>query len=160
MTLLSGLMRSLVRVTAATPPNYEVHTPNAVAAARGTTFDTYYTNNTRRRGFKSCREFTDVQDFDGVVAVRSLANPSSPTVQLHSGQKTTVPCGLVLLPASSLAAISAGGAGGLSTATVAAASLGGVAVVTGGVVGSYAGVGGFSSNSPPPPAKNAATPTR
>ena len=35
VSLLSGLVRSLVRSTPGTPPNFEVHTPNAVASARG-----------------------------------------------------------------------------------------------------------------------------
>jgi hypothetical protein len=152
LTLMGGLVRSLVRVAAGTAPNYEVHTPNAVASARGTTYDTYYTNNTPRPGFPSCKEFTDVLDYDGVVEVRSLANPTSPAIELHSGQKTTVPCGLALLPASGLAAISTGSAaGGLSTAAIAAASAGSFAAVTGGVVGGYAGAGGFSSSSSPAP---------
>jgi hypothetical protein len=34
LSLLNGLVRSLVRTTPGTPPNYEVHTPNAVASAR------------------------------------------------------------------------------------------------------------------------------
>jgi hypothetical protein len=163
LTLMSGLVRSLVRVAAGTAPNYEVHTPNAVASARGTTYDTYYTNNTRRPGFPNCKEFTDVLDYDGIVAVSSLTNPTSPTIQLHSGQKTTVPCGLALSPASSLAAISTGtAAGGLSTATIAGASLGTFAIVTGGVVGGYAGAGGFStssSSSPAPVSKKPITPS-
>jgi hypothetical protein len=146
ITLLSGLVRSLVRVAAAGSPNYEVHTPNAVAAARGTTYDTYYTNTTSRPGFKGCREFSDVLDYDGIVAVSSLANPTSPTVELHSGQRTTVPCGLAVLPASSLAAAGTG----IGAASVAAASLGGVAVITGGVLGGYAGAGGFNGGPPPP----------
>jgi hypothetical protein len=161
VTLLQGLARSLVRVAAGTSPNYEVHTPNAVASARGTTYDTYYTNNTSRPAYKTCKEFTDVLDYDGTVAVRSLSNPSSPTVVLHSGQKTTVPCALAVLPAAALGALQTTG---LGTATVAAASLGAVAVVSGGVVGGYAAAGGFSSggSSPPPtsaPAKVAITPT-
>jgi ferric-dicitrate binding protein FerR (iron transport regulator) len=39
VTLLSGLVRALVRVSAGDAPNFEVHTPNAVASARGTMFD-------------------------------------------------------------------------------------------------------------------------
>jgi ferric-dicitrate binding protein FerR (iron transport regulator) len=163
LTLMGGLVRSLVRVAAGTAPNYEVHTPNAVASARGTTYDTYYTNNTPRPGFPSCKEFTDVLDYDGVVEVRSLTNPTSPAVELHSGQKTTVPCGLALLPASALAAISTGSAaaGGLSTAAIAAASAGSFAAVTGGVVGGIAGAGGFSSSSssPAPVSKKPLTPS-
>jgi len=164
VTLVSGLVRSLVRVTAGTPPNYEVHTPNAVASARGTTYDTYYTNNTSRPGFKGCKEFSDVLNFDGIVDVRSLANPSSPTVELHSGQKTTVPCGLAVLPATALSAIGFGGTGGgagLGAGAVAASSLGGVAVVGGAVAGGVAGAGGFSSSSPSPaaPVQTSITPS-
>jgi hypothetical protein len=42
VSLLSGMVRSLVRSTPGTPPNFEVHTPNAVASARGTNFDVDY----------------------------------------------------------------------------------------------------------------------
>jgi len=42
VTLLGGLVRSLVRVAAGAAPNFEVNTPNAVAAARGTKFDVSY----------------------------------------------------------------------------------------------------------------------
>ena len=42
VTLLSGLVRSLVKVSSGSPPNFEVHTPNAIAAARGTMFDVSY----------------------------------------------------------------------------------------------------------------------
>ena len=42
VTLLGGLVRSFVRVAAGAVPNFEVHTPNAVAAARGTQFDVSY----------------------------------------------------------------------------------------------------------------------
>jgi hypothetical protein len=146
VTLLSGLVRSLVRVTAGTPPNYDVHTPNAVAAARGTTYDTNFTSNTSRPAYKNCKEFTDIAVYDGTVAVSSLANPSSPTVEVHSGQKTTVPCGLAVLPATALAAT----AGGLGTGTIAAATVGALGVIGGGVVGGIAGTGGFGGDSPPP----------
>ena len=42
ITLLTGLVRSLVKVSASGTPNFEVHTPNAVASARGTMFDVSY----------------------------------------------------------------------------------------------------------------------
>jgi hypothetical protein len=42
VSLLGGMVRSLVRSTAGTPPNFEVHTPNAVASARGTSYDVDY----------------------------------------------------------------------------------------------------------------------
>ncbi|HKV53302.1 MAG TPA: FecR family protein [Candidatus Binataceae bacterium] len=153
-TLLSGLVRSLVRVTAGTPPNYEVRTPNAVASARGTTYDTH-TDTQERKGYKDCREFTDVFDYDGVVDVSSLDNPSSPTVELHSGQMTTVPCGLFVEPANSITAATAtggvAGAGGAGTGLAPFAYVaGGMAFVAAGTIGGYAGAGGFSSSSTPP----------
>jgi hypothetical protein len=161
VTLMDGLVRSLVRVSAGNAPNYEVHTPNAVASARGTTYDTYYTNRASRPGFKNCKEFSDVLDFDGVVAVSSLANPTSPSVELHSGQKTTVPCGLAALPATSLSAIGGSATtGGLGVGAVAGASVGGAAVVSGAVVGSIAASGGFSSPATTSSQKSAITPTQ
>jgi hypothetical protein len=45
VSLLTGMVRSLVRSTAGTPPNFEVLTPNAVASARGTSFDVDYRRN-------------------------------------------------------------------------------------------------------------------
>ena len=42
VTPLNGPVRSLVKVSSGSPPNFEVHTPNAVAAARGTMFDVSY----------------------------------------------------------------------------------------------------------------------
>lgn len=42
MSLLNGMVRSLVRSTPGKPPNFEVHTPNAVASARGTSFEVDY----------------------------------------------------------------------------------------------------------------------
>ena len=42
VTLLKGLVRSLVKVSSGRPPNFEVHTPNAVASARVTMFDVSY----------------------------------------------------------------------------------------------------------------------
>jgi hypothetical protein len=45
VTLLDGLVRSLVKVAPGHPPNFEVHTPNAVASARGTMFEVAYHKN-------------------------------------------------------------------------------------------------------------------
>jgi hypothetical protein len=50
VTLVGGLVRSLVRFTAGTPPNFEVNTPNAVVSARGTTYDTNYQSGATRPG--------------------------------------------------------------------------------------------------------------
>ena len=42
VTLLNGVVRSLVKFGPGSLPNFEVHTPNAVASARGTMFDVSY----------------------------------------------------------------------------------------------------------------------
>ncbi|HJU09611.1 MAG TPA: hypothetical protein VJ728_01980, partial [Candidatus Binataceae bacterium] len=139
-----------------TTPNYEVHTPNAVAAARGTFFDTFYTNNAVRPGFNGCHQFTDVLVYNGTVAVKNVANPASPTIQLRAGQRTTVPCGAVPLAPSSLTAVASGVP--MSDAAIAATATAGAAIIAGGVVGGYAAAGGFS-NSPISHLKKAITPT-
>jgi ferric-dicitrate binding protein FerR (iron transport regulator) len=115
--LVSGLIRSLVKVAPGNTPNYEVHTPNAIAAARGTDYDVAYTNNQTREGHKDCREFTDVAVREGVVEVSNSANPAA-SVKLKKGQKTTVACGASpdpaavgwIAPAAALGALVAGGA--------------------------------------------------
>ena len=40
LSLFSGLVRSFVSYTSSPTPNFEIHTPNAVASARGTEYDT------------------------------------------------------------------------------------------------------------------------
>jgi hypothetical protein len=42
VSLLGGMVRSLVRSTPGRAPNFVVHTPNAVASARGTSYDVDY----------------------------------------------------------------------------------------------------------------------
>ena len=132
--------------TPGSPPNFEVHTPNAVAAARGTTYDTDYQNNVNRLGYAYCKEFSDVSVFNGTVEVNNPKNTSAPSVTLQSGQKTTVPCGLAAAPAGAIAAAAktggGGAAGGLSVGAIAGIA---GAVVTGGVLGGYSAAGGFSS---------------
>ncbi len=144
VTLFGGLVRSLVRVTSGVPPNFEVHTPNAVAAARGTSYDTDYQNSISRPGYEYCKEFSDVAVFDATVEVTNPINPSAPPVTVHSGQKTIVPCGLEALPAGAVAATGGGTAGGLGTGAIAAITAG--AVVTGGVLGGYSAAGGFGGS--------------
>ena len=146
VNLLGGLVRSLVRFTAGTPPNFEVHTPNAVASARGTTYDTNYQTGVTRSNFPSCREFTDVSVYDGTVEVVNPTNTTAPAVEVPAGQKTTVPCGLAALPAASALAVGTGGFGG-GTAAAAAAAVAGAGAI-GGVAGA-GGLGGGGSTAPP-----------
>ena len=143
VTLLGGLVRSIVNPTA-TPPNFEVHTPNAVASARGSSADVGYQKGVARKEFKDCLEFTDVADYKGDWEVTNPTNPGAPPVELHEGQKTTVACGLAPLPATPIAAPIIG------TETVALILLGGGAATLLGL-----GLAGeFSGNSPPPPKPN------
>ena len=75
VSLFGGVLRSVVNATGG-PPNFEVHTPNAVAAVRGTRFDTVYIEGESRPTFGDCRKFTDVVVYEGVVSVR---NPGAAT---------------------------------------------------------------------------------
>jgi FecR-like protein len=142
LSLLNGLVRSLVRTTPGTPPNYEVHTPNAVAAARGTGYDVDHETGMHDDQFKGCTEFSHVSVFEGTVEVYNPTNPSAPPVEVNQGQKVTVPCGLAPLSAGAAAGSGAGAGAGISTTT--AAVVGGGVVVVGGVLGGIAGSGGFS----------------
>jgi len=90
--LLTGVLRSFVNRTAgATAANFEVHTPNAVAAVRGTKFDTAYVAGAARSSFADCRSFTDVSVYDGTVYLANLNAPNS-GVDIPAGYEATVPC--------------------------------------------------------------------
>jgi ferric-dicitrate binding protein FerR (iron transport regulator) len=142
ITLLAGVLRSYVaHAASAGAPTYEVHTPNAVAAARGTKYDVSYQEGVDRKQFEGCHRFTDVAVYDGVVDVANVSAPGN-TVELHPGYKSIVPCALLPTAAAAIAA-AAGGASSLGTAATAA---GAVAAVGGGVVGGVAASGGFSSS--------------
>lgn len=133
VSLFSGVMRSLVHVTGGTP-SFEVHTPNAIAAARGTDFDTGYHPNQQRANNPHCLNFTDVYTRSGQVQVTSLGTPGQ-SVTLGPNQSTTVPCGAAPIPVGP-------GMGAIALYATATAL-----VLEGGVVGGYAGAGGFSSPS-------------
>lgn len=139
VSLLGGVVRSLVRFTPGTPPNYEVHTPNAVAAARGTSYDTQYQNGVSNDKYPGCLEFTNVSVFDGTVRVSSVKNPSSPPVDVTPGKKVVVPCGL----APALAGLATTGGIGIGTTGLIA---GGVVLGAGAGVGGAAAAGAFGSS--------------
>jgi hypothetical protein len=139
--LLGGLVRSIVNPTA-TPPNFEVHTPNAVASARGSSADVGYQNGVARKEFKDCLEFTDVADYKGDWEVTNPTNPGAPPVELHEGQKTTVACGLAPLPATS---ITAAGIGAGVIAAITAGVVGGGTLIGLAAAGEFGGTG---SNNP------------
>ncbi len=90
--LFSGALRSLVNASSGgAPANYQVHTPNAVAAVRGTRFDTVYTENTIRPGYKGCDKYTDVAVFQGTVNLAPSAVPNAGQ-DVGAGYEATVPC--------------------------------------------------------------------
>ena len=144
-SLFSGVVRSVVAHLASGPVgNFEVHTPNAVASARGTVYDVDYIQGVGRDQYKDCFQFSDVSVFEGTVQVTNPSNPNG-SVDVAAGHKAVVPCGLVPV------VIGAAVIGGISGTTAAAA--GGVAGV-GGVVGGLAGAGAFGGGG----SKHSATP--
>lgn len=120
LSLFSGFVRSLVNLTASGSPNFEVHTPNAVAAARGTDFATGYQEGLSRPGYSGCNRFTDVAVYKGLVGLTQTTTPSAIEQIIPEGYESSVPCGLPPLPpgplgmtgASSVAAAAAGGHAG------------------------------------------------
>jgi len=153
LNLVEGGLRSLVPPLLRTE-SFEIHTPNAITAVRGTDFDTTYLEGTVRPGYEGCQRYTDVRVREGVVAVSNLANPSQ-VVDIEAGYETTVPCELAPLNAGPLGIAGAagpgeaggkGGGGGGSGGGISAA--GGAAAAA---VGFSAPPPGSGSSAPPPP---------
>lgn len=153
LNLFEGGLRSLVPVLLRTQA-FEIHTPNAITAVRGTDFDTTYIEGVVRPGYEGCQRYTDVRVREGVVAVSNVANPTQ-AVEIEAGYETTVPCQLPPLNAGPLGIAGAagpgeaggrgggGGGGGLSSAAGGAAAA---------AVGFSAPPPGVGSSAPPPPA--------
>lgn len=89
VSLFGGVLRSVVNATGGAP-NFEVHTPNAVAAVRGTRWDTSYSDGETRPSYGDCRKFSDVVVYDGVVSLRNPAAASG--IDVPAGYEATVPC--------------------------------------------------------------------
>jgi ferric-dicitrate binding protein FerR (iron transport regulator) len=118
VSLFSGVMRSLVSAASGgAPANYQVHTPNAVAAVRGTKFDTAYSENVIRSGYQGCEKYTDVSVYQGTVNLANIGSTSAGE-DVHAGYEATVPCDkpptdggpLSMTGAVSLESANAGGA--------------------------------------------------
>ena len=87
VNLFGGKLRSLVnRTVGANSPDFEVHTPNAVAAARGTLFDTAFFSGPNSRGV---HEFTDVSVYQGVVNLANINNLAG-GIEIPAGFESTV----------------------------------------------------------------------
>jgi hypothetical protein len=115
--LLRGRVHSIVP-HALVAADFEVHTPNAVTAVRGTDFAVTFSDGTRRFGYPGCATFTDVTVLSGTVSVASTANPTAP-VTIPEGFSTTVACDQAPLPPgpSGLEGLDAGTINGPGAAT-------------------------------------------
>src|SRR5271167_555615 len=132
VSLFSGVMRSLVNAASGgAPANYQVHTPNAVAAVRGTKFDTAYTENMIRSGYQGCERYTDVSVYTGTVNLSPVATPNAGE-DVQAGYEATLPCDKPPTAAGPLAMTGAvsldSAAGGGAQFTGAAPSSGGAPV--------------------------------
>jgi ferric-dicitrate binding protein FerR (iron transport regulator) len=154
LSLFSGLVRSFVSYTSSSAPNFDVHTPNAVASARGTEYDTSTgtqppttTSEEDRKKYKDCRRFTQVSVYEGTVEVTNTTNPSGGSVQVPPGHKTLVVCGLAPFPPSEIsAAPAAAGATGNGLLLGGAAAVGVGGAFAGLAAGGAFGGGGGSTN--------------
>jgi hypothetical protein len=91
--LFAGILRSIVKHTSnGSPPDFQVHTPNAILSVRGTKFDAAYSDGVPRLGFGDCIQFTDVKAYEGHVGARNAALPSSPEIMIDGGYETTIAC--------------------------------------------------------------------
>jgi FecR protein len=138
--LAGGTVRSLVRFTGGNAPNFEVHTPNAIAAAHGTTYDTAYASGVTRKGYETCRNFTDVLVYNGTVMVSNPSSAKQPPVLVHPGEKSVAPCGQTISPAQALN----GARSKIGAAGIAAIGTVGVTALGGGLAGIVTGTGGSS----------------
>ena len=151
LNLVEGGLRSLVPPLLRTQ-TFEVHTPNAITAVRGTDFDTTYIEGVVRPGYEGCQRYTDVRVREGVVTVSNLANPTQ-VVEIDAGYETTVPCELPPLNAGPLGIAGAAGpgeAGGKGSGGGGGSAAGGAAAAAVGFSAPPPG-GGTSAPPPPPP---------
>lgn len=124
VSLFSGVMRSLVNAASGgAPANYQVHTPNAIAAVRGTKFDTAYSENVIRPGYQGCEKYTDVSVYQGSVNLAPIGNPNLGK-DIKAGYESTLPCDK---PPNDAGPLSMTGAVSLESANAGGASFAGAA---------------------------------
>jgi FecR-like protein len=139
--LLGGDLHSvIVGAMRGSSTTFEVHTPNAIGAVRGTDFVTH-TDNNGRQGYPNCFQWTDLSVDDGTVQFCNTATPPE-CKDIHKGEHSTMACG-------GFAAASAAGLAGVGGLGTLGAVLGGVAVATGAGVGAAAGAGAIGGSNPP-----------
>jgi hypothetical protein len=112
LSLALGALRTAVTSSVGGVPNFEVHTPNAVVAVRGTKWNTSYQEGTGRPGFPSCKRFTDVEVYEGTVEVSSATNAAAQHQSVTEGYETTVACDAPPLESGPLGITGTGGIGG------------------------------------------------
>lgn len=89
--LTSGILKSDVNGTGAAPANFQVHTPNAIVTAHGTTFYTSYTPSSPQTGnLPGVSHYTEVAVIEGTVNLAQVAAPDS-GVEVAQGTTGTVP---------------------------------------------------------------------
>jgi ferric-dicitrate binding protein FerR (iron transport regulator) len=91
LALWAGRLRTIVKVATGSEPSFEVHTPNAVVAVRGTDFETAFIDNRPCPEDHRCMRYTTVGVSKGIVAVSNPSNPAPPT-EVREGYETTVAC--------------------------------------------------------------------
>src|SRR3984957_7480818 len=90
--LLQGNLHSLiVGAMKGSTTTFEVNTPNAIGAARGTDFTTN-TANQGRQGYPDCFQFTDLSVDDGTVQFCNTATPPE-CKDIKKGEHSTMACG-------------------------------------------------------------------
>lgn len=75
--LWAGHLRAIVNLGAGGVPDFEVHTPNAISAVRGTEFETAYIAGRPCPEDRSCLRYTTVGVFHGVVGRQYFESSSS-----------------------------------------------------------------------------------
>ncbi|MGA9722005.1 MAG: FecR family protein [Candidatus Binatus sp.] len=89
--LTSGILKSDVNGTGEAPANFQVHTPNAIVTAHGTTFYTSYTPTSPQTGnLPGVSHYTEVAVIEGTVNLAQAAAPAS-GVEVAQGTTGTVP---------------------------------------------------------------------
>src|SRR5271154_4914796 len=124
VSLFSGVLRSLVNsASGGLRADYQVHTPNAVAAVRGTRFDTAYSENVIRPGYQGCERYTDVSVYQGTVNLAPIGTPTAGE-DVQAGYEATLPCDK---PPTGAGPLSMTGAVSLESANAGPASFAGTA---------------------------------
>lgn len=140
--LLGGSLHSvIVGAMRGSSTTFEVNTPNAIGAVRGTDFETH-TDTNARQGHPDCFEWTDLTVNDGTVQFCNTATPPE-CKDITKGKHSTVGCG-AFIEANGIGS----GLGVVGTTAI------GAGVAAGAGVGIAAGAGAFGGGSSPPGCKN------